>query len=98
MQSMMDAGKMPGAKKMFDGITRAMDDLQKRASVPITSEATFGALSRDLADARLQIHKLGDAIDAVRSLSEQDRLELVPPHLKTQIDSAVASLDKFGKA
>ena len=98
VQSMMDAGKMPGAKKMFDGITRAIDDLQKRASVPITSEATFGALTRDLADAKLQIRRLGDAIEDVRALSEQDRLELVPPGLKSQIDSAIASLDKFGKA
>ena len=98
MQSMMDAGKIPGAKKMFDGITRAMDDLQKRASVPITSEAAFGALSRDLADARLQMQKLGSEIERVRNLSNEEKLDFVSPDLKKKIDDTTAALEKYDEA
>ena len=44
MQSMVDSGTAPNVGKMFASMERALDNLQKRASMPITSEATFSSL------------------------------------------------------
>jgi hypothetical protein len=41
MQSIMDAGKAPGAEKVFASIEKAIERLQTKASQPINSIAAF---------------------------------------------------------
>jgi hypothetical protein len=41
MQSIMDAGKAPGAEKVFTSIEKAIERLQTKASQPIESVAAF---------------------------------------------------------
>lgn len=100
MQGLTDSGKAPEAKKMFDGITTALDDLQKRASVPIKSETAFNSLLKDTASVSLQLGKLGGVIENVRSMAEKDKIELLPSdsNLRQKIQEANTALQTFGTA
>ena len=98
MQGLMDSGKAPEAKKMFDGITTALDNLQKRASVPIKSETAFNSLLKDTASVSLQLGKLGGVIENVRSMAERDKIELLPSDLRQKIQEANTALQTFSAA
>ena len=98
MQALIDSGKAPGAEKMFANITQALDNLQKRAAVPINSEATFGAMQKDVAAVGLQLDKLGTVIDNVRNMANSEKLELLPPDERQKIESISAAMLRFAEA
>lgn len=98
MQSIMDAGKAPGAEKIFGSIERAIDRLQTKASQPIESVAAFASLQKDAAAVGASLGKLGSIIENLGNMDVADKLDLLPPNLKKQIEEASVALDVFSKA
>ena len=98
MQALIDSGKAPGAEKMFANITQALDNLQKRAAVPINSEATFGAMQKDVAAVGLQLDKLGTIIQNVRDMTISEKLELLPDGKRQEIEGISAGMLKLAEA
>ena len=98
MQNLLDSGKAPGAEKMFNNIYQAIDNLQKRAAVPINSETTFGSLLKDTANVGLQLDKLNGILQTVRDKANSEKLELLPPDVRQQVEGVSEALNKFSKA
>ena len=98
MQSIMDAGKAPGAEKVFTSIEKAIERLQTKASQPIESVAAFQNLQKDAAAVGVSLGKLGTIIDNLGNMGTADKLDLLPPNLKKQIEDASSALAAFSKA
>lgn len=98
MQSVMDAGKAPGAEKIFGSIERAIDRLQTKASQPIESVAAFASLQKDAAAVGASLGKLGSIIENLGNMDVADKLDLLPPNLKKQIEEVSVALNAFSKA
>lgn len=95
MQSIMDAGKAPGAEKIFKSIENALDKLQQKAAQPITSIAGFNNLQKEAIAISAQLGKLGDTIKNLSNLSDEEKLELIPPDLKSKIDAAKRAIASY---
>ena len=98
MQSIMDVGKAPGAEKVFASIEKAIERLQTKASQPIESVAAFQNLQKDAAAVGVSLGKLGTIIENLGNMEVGDKLDLLPPNLKKQIEDASAALTAFSKA
>jgi hypothetical protein len=98
MQSIMDAGKAPGAEKIFGSIEKAIDRLQTKASQPIESVAAFANLQKDAAAVGVSLGKLGSIIENLGNMDVADKMDLLPPNLKKQIEDASSALTAFSKA
>ena len=98
MQSLMDSGKAPGADKIFISIEKAIDKLQTKASQPITSVSAFENLQKDAIAVGVSIDKLGSIIENLQKLSVADKIELLPPDLKKQVEDAQNALIAFSKS
>lgn len=98
MQSIINAGKAPGAEKMFSSIEKALDKLQNKASQPIETVAAFESLKRDAADVGLSLGKLGAIIEKLGKMDLADKMDLIPPNLKKQIEDANKAIENFAKA
>lgn len=97
MQSIMDAGKAPGAEKIFGSIEKAIDKLQSKASKPIESLASFESLQKDAMDVSASLSKLGNLIENLGKMSTADKIDLLPPDLKKQVEGVSAALNNFAK-
>lgn len=98
MQSIMDAGKAPGAEKIFTSIEKALDKMREKASQPITSIAAFESLQKDANAAGTALNKLGSIVDDLGKMSAAEKMELLPPDLKQKIADANTALGTFAKA
>jgi hypothetical protein len=98
MESIMSAGKAPGAEKIFGSIERAIERLQQKAAQPIESVAAFSALEKDAAAVGVQLKKLGSIVEGIGNMSMADKMDLLPPDLKKHIEDASAALATFSKA
>lgn len=98
MESIMSAGKAPGAEKIFGSIEKAIDRLQTKASQPIESVAAFANLQKDAAAVGVSLGKLSSIIDNLGNMDVADKMDLLPPNLKKQIEDASAALVAFSKA
>ena len=98
MESIMSAGKAPGAEKIFGSIEKAIDRLQTKASHPIRSIAAFANLQKEAAAVGVSLGKLSSIIDNLGNMDIADKMDLLPPNLKKQIEDASAALATFSKA
>ena len=98
MQSIMDAGKAPGAERVFTSIEKAIERLQTKASQPIESVAAFQNLQKDAAAVGVSLGKLGTIIENLGNMGVADKLDLLPPNLKKQIEDASSALAAFSRA
>lgn len=98
MESIMSAGKAPGAEKIFGSIERAIERLQQKAAQPIESVAAFSALEKDAAAVGVQLKKLGSVVESLGNMSVADKMDLLPTDLKKQIEDVSAALVTFSKA
>jgi hypothetical protein len=98
MQSMMDAGKAPDAKKIFGNIEKAIERLQTKAAQPITSVSAFQSLEKDATSVVTSLNQLGTVIDKLARMSNTDKMDLIPSSQKKQIEDAEKALGDFAKA
>ena len=98
MQTIMDLGKAPGAEKIFSGIEKAIERLQTKASQPIESVAAFESLQKEATAVSTSLSNLGVTIEKLSSLGVADKLDLLPPNLKQQIEEAEKALANFANA
>ena len=98
MESVMAAGKAPGAERLFSTIERAIDRLQQKASQPIESVVAFSSIQKEATAVGISLNKLSGIIEELSSLSLADKMDLLPPDLKKQIEEASVALATFSKA
>ena len=97
MQTIMDAGKAPGAQKVFTDIEKALGRLQEKASQPITSVAGFNAIQKEAQSVQFQLEKLGGVVKELGNLTIADKMELLPPDLQAKINAGTKAIDTFEK-
>ena len=97
MESIMSAGKAPGAEKLFGTVEKAIERLQTKASQPITSVAAFENLKKDASAVETALGKLGTVVGNLGNMSAADKLDLLPPDLKQKIAAANEALTTFAK-
>ena len=95
MESIMAAGKAPGAEKLFDSIERAIDRLQQKAAQPINSTAAFSGIQKEAAAVGTSLSKLGNIIEELGKIDLAGKMDLLPPDLKKKIEEADAALQIF---
>ena len=98
MESIMVAGKAPGAEKLFGTIERAIDRLQQKAAQPIESVAAFSGIQKEAAAVGASLNKLSGIIEGLGNLDLADKMDLLPSDLKKQIENASEALATFSKA
>ena len=82
-------------QKQFDRLTQSVQNLQTRAQQPITSQGEFNKLVSDLNRAEGAYDSLISALDRMRSMSNSQKLELLPADEQAKIQKAAQALQVF---
>ena len=95
LETVMKAGKAPGAAQIFSSVEKALDRLQQKTSQPITSAAMFDSIQKDTIAAAQQLSKLEEIFASLASLSANEKIELLPPETKQKVIEAFKALETF---
>lgn len=95
MKTAMDAGKAPGAEKVFTKIETAIEKLKEKTSQPIVSLSQFEAIKREVNGVETQFKQLSTITEKIASMDLADKMELLPPDLKAKIEQADQAIKLF---
>lgn len=95
METIMAAGKAPGAEQAFTKIEQLMTRIQDKAAQPITSVAMFNSVQKDASALGVQLSKLEEIVGDLGNMSDADKMELIPPDLKQKIYQANTALQQY---
>lgn len=97
MESMMSAGKVPGAEKIFGNIEKTIERLQQKAAQPIDSTAAFNSLQKDVTSVGASFTRLEAIIESMGGMSLSDKMDLLPSELKSNIEKANTAFSAFNQ-
>ena len=97
LETAMAAGKAPGAEQAFSKIDQLLTRLQEKASQPITSVAMFNSIQKDANAVEVHLNKLTDVIEELGTLTDKEKMELIPSDLKNKIQQTEKALATFNK-
>jgi len=81
MAGLMVDGKNSALSKQFTQIEKAIDTLRQKTSQPITSQAMFGSMQKDLGAVSSSITKMINGIKEMKNSADGESLSLLPPDL-----------------
>lgn len=95
MAGLMVDGKNSALSKQFTQIEKAIDTLRQKTSQPITSQAMFGSMQKDLGAVSSSITKMINGIKEMKNSADGESLSLLPPDLVQQFNQALNAYAKL---
>lgn len=82
-------------QKQFDKLTQSVQNLQTKAQQPITSQSEFNKLVSELGRAESAYDGLIGSLERMRSMSNAQKLELLPAGEQAKIQKAAQALNAY---
>jgi predicted nucleic acid-binding Zn-ribbon protein len=84
--SLTQDGKNSALVKSFEQIEKSIDSVRQKTSSPITSQAMFGSLQKDLGKISSSITKLTSHLNTFKNSADGEVLSLLPPNAVQQLN------------
>jgi predicted nucleic acid-binding Zn-ribbon protein len=98
LSKITDNGANANITKMFGTIEKAIDNLKAKSSQPISSQAMFGSMEKDILHLNQSIAGIVGKIQELASSADGEVLDFLPPDLVKNLNSAITALTSFNTA
>ena len=87
-----------GLQKRITSILGQLDKLQKKASQPLTSAASFRSLEKGFGDIVVDAKNLLEKLDQIKTLTSREKLSLLPEDQAKKFKEALSAISAYEKA
>ena len=99
MSGVLNSANAPkGLEKSFEKIEGILDKIANKASQPISSQAGFASIEKDIGGANAALASLLKIIGSINHMAEGAKISFLPPDEQAKINAVITSLSVYADA
>lgn len=95
MDQIGGSGKVSGATEAFASIEKSLDQLKEKAATPITSNAAFSGMTKDITRVKTALASLEGEMTNISSSSNAEKMRFLPDGTADKITKANSALSQY---